>query len=178
MTATFDEKTFRRLFRVSLFLKAAFSLSEIVGGVLAYFISQQYLLHLVTTFTQEELTEDPRDFVAHFLIQSAEQMSVSAQHFAAFYLLSHGIVKTFLIVGLLREKLWYYPALNVGVRDLRRISTLPVSGYAFLMVDGNNDSRHRSHRHDVARISILASAYSNASESMIGIRPPHARKFA
>ena len=109
MTATFDEKTFRRLFRVSLFLKAAFSLSEIVGGVLAYFISQQYLLHLVTTFTQEELTEDPRDFVAHFLIQSTQQMSVSAQHFAAFYLLSHGIIKTFLIVGLLREKLWYYP---------------------------------------------------------------------
>ena len=57
----------RRLFRVSLFLKAAFSLSEIVGGVLAYFISQRYLLHLVTTFTQDELTEDPRDFVAHFL---------------------------------------------------------------------------------------------------------------
>jgi len=109
MAATFDEKTFRRLFRVSLFLKAAFSLSEIVGGVLAYFISQQYLLHLVTMFTQEELTEDPRDFVAHFLVQSAQQMSVSAQHFAAFYLLSHGIIKTFLIVGLLREKLWYYP---------------------------------------------------------------------
>jgi uncharacterized membrane protein len=109
MTATFDETTFRRLFRVSLFLKAAFSLSEIVGGVLAYFISQQYLLHLITTLTQEELTEDPRDFVAHFLLQSAEQMSVSAQHFAAFYLLSHGIIKTFLIVGLLREKLWYYP---------------------------------------------------------------------
>ena len=107
MTATFDEKTFRRLFRVSLFLKAAFSLSEIVGGVLAYFISQQYLLHLVAMFTQEELTEDPRDFVAHFLIQSAQQMSVTAQHFAAFYLV--GIIKTFLIAGLLREKLWYYP---------------------------------------------------------------------
>jgi uncharacterized membrane protein len=49
-----------------------------VGGVLAYFISQQYLLHLVTTFTQEELTEDPRDFVAHFLIQSAQQISERA----------------------------------------------------------------------------------------------------
>jgi uncharacterized membrane protein len=90
MTATCDEKTFRRLFRVSLFLKAAFSLSEIVGGVLAYFISQRYLLHLVTTFTQEQLTEDPRDFVAHFLIQSAQQMSVSAQHFAPFRQVSVG----------------------------------------------------------------------------------------
>ena len=36
-------------------------------------------------------------------------MSVGAQQFAAFYLLSHGVVKTWLIVGLLREKLWYYP---------------------------------------------------------------------
>jgi len=46
------------------------------------------------------------------------------------------------------------------------------------MIDGDNDSRHRNHRHDVARISILASAYSNASEGMIGIKSPHATKFA
>ena len=59
--------------------------------------------------TQEELTEDPRDFVAQFIVQSAQQLSVSAQHFAAFYLLSHGIIKTALIAGLLRERLWYYP---------------------------------------------------------------------
>src|SRR5216683_7222962 len=109
MKAAFDEKTFRLLFRISLLLKGAFSLLEIVGGILAYYVSQQYLLQLVTTITQEELTEDPHDFVAHFLIQSAQQLSVSAQHFAAFYLLSHGVIKTGLIVGLLREKLWYYP---------------------------------------------------------------------
>ena len=109
MKAALDEKTFRLLFRISLLLKGAFSLLEIVGGILAYYVSQQYLVHLVTTITQEELTEDPRDFVAHFLIQSAQQLSVSAQHFAAFYLLSHGVIKTGLIVGLLREKLWYYP---------------------------------------------------------------------
>jgi len=104
-----DEKTFRLLFRTSLLLKGAFSLLEIAGGILAYFVSQQYLLRLVTMVTQEELTEDPRDFVAQFLVQSAQQLSVSAQHFAAFYLLSHGIIKTVLIAGLLRERLWYYP---------------------------------------------------------------------
>ena len=32
------------------------------------------------------------------------------QHFYALYLLSHGIVKCALVVGLLREKLWAYPA--------------------------------------------------------------------
>ena len=40
------------------------------------------------------------------------------------------------------------PALNVGVRGLRRISALPVSGYALPMVDGKNDSRHCSHRNE------------------------------
>ena len=39
----------------------AFSLLEIVGGILAYFVSQKYLLRLVTMVTQEELTEDPQD---------------------------------------------------------------------------------------------------------------------
>jgi uncharacterized membrane protein len=63
----------------------------------------------VTALTQEELTEDPRDFIAHYLVESAGQLSVSTQHFAALYLLSHGIIKSWLIVGLLRNKLWYDP---------------------------------------------------------------------
>jgi uncharacterized membrane protein len=36
--------------------------------------------------------------------------SVSSQHFYAFYLLSHGLVKVALVIGLLRNKLWAYPA--------------------------------------------------------------------
>src|SRR3984893_7949166 len=175
MTATFDEKTFRRLFRVSLFLKAAFSLSEIVGGVLAYFISQQYLLHLVTTFTQEELTEDPRDFVAHFLIQSAEQMSVSAQHFAAFYLLSHGIIKTFLIVGLLREKLWYYPLsmLVFGAFVAYQLFRFQVTHSLWLMAKTILDIVVIAM--NMARISIFTPTYSNVSESMMANWSPCAR---
>lgn len=42
------------------------------------------------------------EFAAHF--------SVSSQHFYAFYLLSHGLVKIALVVGLLRNRLWAYPA--------------------------------------------------------------------
>ena len=136
MKAVFDEKTFRLLFRISLLLKGAFSLLEIVGGILACYVSQRYLLHLVTTITQEELTEDPRDFVAHFLIQSAQQLSVSAQHFAAFYLLSHGVIKTGLIVGLLREKLWYYPVsiLVFGIFVAYQLFRFQVTHSPWLMV--------------------------------------------
>ena len=110
MAQLFQEHTYRLVFRVSLLFKGVFSVLEIIGGIGAYFIEQTFLLHVVTTLTQEELTEDPNDWLAHMLMQSAQSLSLSGQHFAALYLLTHGLIKTYLIIGLLRERLWYYPA--------------------------------------------------------------------
>ena len=104
-----EEATLRLLFRVSLVFKGVLSVLEIVGGLLAFFVTQSYLVQLVMSVTQDELGEDPHDFIANHLVAAANGLSIGAQHFAAFYLLSHGIVKTYLVVGLLREKLWYYP---------------------------------------------------------------------
>jgi uncharacterized membrane protein len=104
-----DEKNVHLAFQVSLVLKASFALAEIVGGVGAYSVSQDFILSFVQRITQEELGEDPRDLIANYLLRSAEHLSVSALHFAAFYLLSHGAIKLWLIIGLLREKISYYP---------------------------------------------------------------------
>jgi len=104
-----EEKTIHLIFMISLIFKGMIALTEIVGGVLIFFISQQFLLKLVLAITQDELSEDPNDFVAHYLIHSARALSIGSQHFAAIYLLSHGVIKMFLIAGLLRERLWYYP---------------------------------------------------------------------
>jgi uncharacterized membrane protein len=54
--------------------------------------------------------EDPNDFIAAHLSSLAQNFSVQTKHFYAFYLLSHGVVKLLLVVGLLRGKLWSYPA--------------------------------------------------------------------
>jgi uncharacterized membrane protein len=105
-----DEKNIHLAFEVSLILKGVIALFEIIGGIMAYFISQHFLLQVVLAITQDELSEDPKDFIAHYLIQSAQDLSVSSQHFAAFFLFSHGAIKMFLIVGLLQKKLWFYPA--------------------------------------------------------------------
>lgn len=104
-----SEERIRAVFRLSLAFKAAFSVLEIVGGALAFFVSQRRLLGVITAITQQELLEDPRDFVARHLVEAAAHVSAGSQHFAALYLLSHGLVKTWLIVGLLRDRLWYYP---------------------------------------------------------------------
>jgi uncharacterized membrane protein len=109
----FAERNIHIAFEASLLLKGLFALFETIGGILAYFVTQTFLLNLVQALTQEELAEDPRELVANYLLHQAEHLSVSARHFAALYLLSHGVIKLTLIVGLLRKKLWCYPAAMV-----------------------------------------------------------------
>lgn len=113
----FDEKRIHVIFLVSLSLKGAFAIFEIVGGILAYVVRQQFVLTAIANLTQKELAEDPRDLVANYLLHTAQHLSVNTQHFTAVYLFSHGAIKLWLIVGLLREKLWYYPA-AIGIFGL------------------------------------------------------------
>ena len=113
LDARFDERTIRRIFVVSLWLKGAFVVTEILGGIAAWFLTQKFLVGLANAVTQGELREDPHDLVANYLLHAAQTLSISAQHFAAAYLLGHGIIKLWLIVGLLRRRLWYYPTAMV-----------------------------------------------------------------
>jgi uncharacterized membrane protein len=106
----FSEKNVHVAFEISLALKGVFALAEIGAGIFAYFTTTQFLLDLVHIITRAELMEDPRDFVANYLSHAAQDLSVSSQHFAAFYLLSHGAIKLWLIIGLWRKKPGYYPA--------------------------------------------------------------------
>ena len=104
----FEEESIHLAFRVSLVLKAAFAVGEILAGIGVYFVTQQHVFKLVERITREELLEDPRDFIANYLFQSAQHFSVSTRNFTTFYLLSHGVIKLWLIIGLLRRKLGYY----------------------------------------------------------------------
>jgi len=108
-----DEKRIHRIFRVSLFLKGAFAISEIVGGILACVVPQQFVLNVVAVLTQAELAEDPRDLVATSLLNTAQHISAGTRYFTAAYLVSHGAIKLWLILGLLREKFGYYPTAMV-----------------------------------------------------------------
>jgi uncharacterized membrane protein len=103
-------KRLRLAFRASLLLKGAFAAAETAAGILIGLIPPGFLLDRVQAITHTELIEDPRDFLAVHLLRGAEDLSVGSQHFVAFYLLSHGILKLWLILGLWRDRLAYYPA--------------------------------------------------------------------
>ena len=106
-----NEHRIHQIFQASVLLKGAHALIECLGGIALALVSTSSIANFVNAITQDELIKDPNDFVATHLLTMAHNFSVQTQqHFYAFYLLSHGIVKVALVVGLLREKLWAYPA--------------------------------------------------------------------
>ncbi|MBU6410629.1 MAG: DUF2127 domain-containing protein, partial [Verrucomicrobia bacterium] len=66
--------------------------------------------NLADWLTAGELQEDPKDFIANHIITFFQHLSINTEHFASVYLLTYGVVKMGLVVGLLRGKLWAYPA--------------------------------------------------------------------
>jgi uncharacterized membrane protein len=103
-----QEKYIHRLFVVTLVLKGINSVLEIVGGLSFLFLSG--LTEAVTAMVRNELIEDPTDFVATQIQHVLPYFSTHSQLYASFYLLSHGIVKIVLVISLLCNRLWAYPA--------------------------------------------------------------------
>ena len=109
------EHRIHQFFEVSVWLKGAHALIECVSGILLYLVTTQTIASWVNMLTQEELIEDPNDFIASHLSRMAAGFSIASKEFYAFYLLSHGLIKLLLVIGLLRGKLWSYPASLVAL---------------------------------------------------------------
>jgi uncharacterized membrane protein len=105
----FSEKTTHFLFQLTLLCKGVFAVVEMLAGIGAYFVTQRFMFELVARLSEAELLRSPHDAIANYLYTSVQHFSPSTRNFTAAYLLSHGVVKLWLIVGLLRGRLWYYP---------------------------------------------------------------------
>ena len=102
-------KIINNSFYLGIILKGLNGITEIISGALLFFISYEKISNLIQTVTQEELLEDPTDFIANNLLTFSKGFSVNSETFLSLYLLSHGIVKIFLVYCLLKNKLWAYP---------------------------------------------------------------------
>ena len=98
-----------KVFKISLVLKGLDGILELVGGVLLLLVSPAQLGSLVQFLTQHELSEDPHDLIASYLVHLAGNLTVSATFFGAIYLLLHGLVKIILVWAVLKDKPWAYP---------------------------------------------------------------------
>ena len=128
-----------RVFAVGIVGKGLNGAAELVGGVLLLLLSPAGIQRLAASWTHEELSEDPHDFVATHLLHTANGLSGDAVLFGALYLLVHGLVKVVLVVALLLDKLWAYPWLIVVLLlfiayQLYRIVLDPTAGLIALTV--------------------------------------------
>lgn len=96
-------------FEIGIVLKGLHAALEIVGGILLVLVTPESLGKFVRLLTQNELAEDPRDFIANLILMASQRYSIDTQRFGVLYLLSHGIVKIVLVALLWRRKLWAYP---------------------------------------------------------------------
>ena len=97
-------------FTISVLSKGVDGALEIVGGALLFSVNQLQIHNIVRILTQHELSEDPHDLVASYLLNSAQHLSADAQVFAGTYLLWHGVIKVALVAALLLKQRWAYPA--------------------------------------------------------------------
>lgn len=104
------EKFVHVLFDVGVIGKGIDGLLETAGGFLLFFVRPEQIGRIVRLLTQHELSEDPNDVIAGYLLHAAQHLSGGIQIFGAIYLLTHGIIKVGLVAALLRRQFWAYPA--------------------------------------------------------------------
>ena len=95
-------------FEIGILVKGIDAILEIIGGILLVFLNRNRLNKIIILLTQHELSEDPKDVVANFMIKISSGFSISSQHFGVFYLMSHGLIKLILVVLLWQKKIWSY----------------------------------------------------------------------
>jgi uncharacterized membrane protein len=105
-----NEKRIHQIFAVSVSLKGLHALFEIGLGIALYLTSTAKIVTSISDWSNHQIALERHDWIATHLLRFAESFSVAKHDFYAFYLLSHGIVKGVVVVGLLKEKLWAYPA--------------------------------------------------------------------
>ena len=91
-----QERRIHQVFVISVAAKGLHALIEIAGGIALYLFSSAAIANWIDHIDKNEWL--------------ARHFPLSEQGFYAFYLLSHGLVKAVLVVGLLKQKLWAYPA--------------------------------------------------------------------
>ncbi len=130
------EKYLYQLFRVGIFLKGTLSLVEIFAGTAILFITPLSIGNFIIAMSQNELAEEPGSFLASHALPLAQQFSLTPQAFIAIYLLSRGLIKLGLVVALLKNKLWAYPAalIVLGLFMLYQIYSIIIGHSAFLIV--------------------------------------------
>jgi len=128
---------FDTVFKISVILKGLDALAEIVGGVLLLFVTHSEITRLASWLSRNPLAGGSHSYIATLINHNAQQLVHTSTLFGAIYLLSHGVIKMFVIINVLRDKYWAYPLLIVvllGFSIFQIISILSSHSIAVMLL--------------------------------------------
>ena len=128
-----EQKVIYEGYLISILLKGAVSLAETVLGIALLFISPSLFL----SFTQWITAFIPAGGLigAHLTSELASYTSATS-HFLALYLLIRGAIKLVIIIALLKNKIWGYPALLVVMTGFLAYQFYQIATAGSLLVVG------------------------------------------
>jgi uncharacterized membrane protein len=97
------------LFEASLVLKGMFAAGETLAGLGLLLTPNISIINFVGWLTRHNLTQEPNADMAQWFHHMADIFPIQVQHFYAYYLLGHGVLKFLMVVMLARRILWGYP---------------------------------------------------------------------
>jgi uncharacterized membrane protein len=109
MTDTSREQKLYKVFIGSIIVKGLDACFECAIGIALIFVNPNAVTKLAVVLTQGELVEDPSSATANYILKIAHSYAISSHTFLIWYLLIHGVIKLFLVGGLLLDKKWSYP---------------------------------------------------------------------
>jgi uncharacterized membrane protein len=96
-------------FRFGISLKAIYAVGELLTGIAMSFLDTVRMGRLVHWVTRRELAVDPDDRLMNYLLTLGHSYTLDMQKFVMVYLLLHGLLKTTVLVLLVKKVRWGYP---------------------------------------------------------------------
>ncbi len=96
-------------FDLALLLKAIDGGFEVLVALLVLVTPPSLVLTMTTFITGGELAQDPGDPIASALNSAAHSFTIHTHYLLAFYLVLHGAIKIFLVIGIFAGKKISYP---------------------------------------------------------------------
>ena len=101
-------KIIDKVFEVVILIKSFFGFFEVLAGTILAISGRLIINNVIVALTQQEITEDPKDFFANLLISTSSNLSAGTHLFAVIYLIFHGVVNIFLVIALSKNKTWAF----------------------------------------------------------------------
>ena len=97
------------LFEIVVLMKGVSGILEMILGGVFIFSSRDLIYKVINFFSGQKFIGLLGRLTSDYFIRHTNNFSFSSQKFIAIYFLFYGIVNIFLVISLLRGKLWAYP---------------------------------------------------------------------